>query len=227
MPYFRETAQRISDALFESARSSAHFPENEQEFRKVMVSHGIDWDAIHDPWDRPYRIVPMVEAAYTDKITLRAYGQNVAASQTPVTRTTKAISIVSDGPDLTPTGPPAQHYLLWLGLHWSYRNHRSRPGRACHNGVTSTFSRTPACTRPRYAIPFEEQGPVNSRIPPGFRMTRPAAMCVDTLKLVESTMRTSPAFVSLYIFPGQEPHSLAQDKAEVGGAKAASPYPAV
>lgn len=103
MPYFRETAQRISDALFESAKSTAHFPENEQEFRKVMVSHGIDWDAIHDPWDRPYRIVPMVEAAYTDKITLRAYGQNVAASQTPVTRTTKAISIVSDGPDLTPT----------------------------------------------------------------------------------------------------------------------------
>jgi hypothetical protein len=102
MPYFRETAQRISDALFDSTKSSAHFPENEQEFRKVMVSHGIDWDAIHDPWGRPYRIVPMVEAAFTDKITLRAYGQNVAASQTPVTRTTKAISIVSDGPDLTP-----------------------------------------------------------------------------------------------------------------------------
>lgn len=28
----------------------------------------------------------------------------------------------------------------------------------------------------------------------------------------------------LYIFPGQEPHSLAQDKAEIGGAKVASPY---
>jgi hypothetical protein len=102
MPYFRETAQRISDALFDSAKSSARFPESEQEFRKVMVSHGIDWGAIRDPWDRPYRVVPTVEATYTDKITLRAYGRNVAASQTPVTRTTKAISIVSDGPDLTP-----------------------------------------------------------------------------------------------------------------------------
>ena len=102
MPYFRETTQRISDALFDSAKSSAHFPENEQEFRKVMVSHEIDWDAIRDPWGRSYRIVPTVEAAYTDKITLRACGQNIAASQTPVTRTTKAINIVSDGPDLTP-----------------------------------------------------------------------------------------------------------------------------
>src|SRR5260370_41567636 len=34
MPYFRETAQRISDALFENAKSSAHFPETDQEFRK-------------------------------------------------------------------------------------------------------------------------------------------------------------------------------------------------
>ena len=102
MPYFRETAQRTSDALFDSAKSSAHFPENEQEFQKVMVSHEIEWDAMRDPWGRPYRIVPTVEAAYTDKITLRAYGQNIAADQTPVTRATKVISIVSDGPDLTP-----------------------------------------------------------------------------------------------------------------------------
>jgi len=102
MPYFRETAQRISDALFDSAKSSAHFPENEQEFRKVVVSHEIDWAAIRDPWGRPYRIISTVEPAYTDRVTLRAYGQNVAASQTPVTRTTKAISIVSDGPDLSP-----------------------------------------------------------------------------------------------------------------------------
>ena len=105
MPYFRETAQRISDALFDSAKSSAHFPENEQEFQKAMASHGIDWQAMRDPWGRPYRIVTGVEVAYSDKVTLRAYGQNVTASQTPVTRKSKAISIVSDGPDLTPNTP--------------------------------------------------------------------------------------------------------------------------
>jgi hypothetical protein len=102
MPYFRETAQRISDALFENTKSSAHFPETEQEFRKVMADHAIDWNALSDPWGRPYRVVPTVEIGYTDKITLRAYGQNAITSQTPVTRTTKGISIVSDGPDLTP-----------------------------------------------------------------------------------------------------------------------------
>jgi len=102
MPYFRETAQRISDALFESAKSSAHFPETEQEFRKAMADHAIDWNALHDPWNRPYRIVPTLEMGYSDKVTLRAYGQNVATSQTPISRTTKGISIVSDGPDLIP-----------------------------------------------------------------------------------------------------------------------------
>jgi hypothetical protein len=40
------------------------------------------------------------------------------------------------------------------------------------------------------------------------------------------TLKTLPSG-SLYVFPGQEPDSLARDKAEVGGAKAASPYPAV
>jgi len=105
MPYFRETARRISDALFDSAKSSAHFPENEQEFQKAMASRGIDWEAMRDPWGRPYRILTGVEVGYSDKVTLRAYGQNVTASQTPVTRKSKAISIVSDGPDLTPNTP--------------------------------------------------------------------------------------------------------------------------
>ena len=68
MPYFRETAQRISDALFENAKSSAHFPETDQEFRKVMADHAIDWNALRDPWGRPSRVVPTVEIGYTDKI---------------------------------------------------------------------------------------------------------------------------------------------------------------
>ena len=105
MSYFREMAQRISDALFESAKTSAHFPETEEEFRKVMAAHGFDWDALRDPWGQPYRIVPTVETGYSDKIALRAYGQNISTSQTPVSRTMKAISIISDGPDIKPNTP--------------------------------------------------------------------------------------------------------------------------
>lgn len=99
-PYFQETAQRISDALFESAKTSAHFPETEDEFLKVMAIHGIGWDALRDPWGRPYRMVPAVETGYSDRITLRAYGENISRSQTPVSRAMKVIRIVSDGPDL-------------------------------------------------------------------------------------------------------------------------------
>lgn len=101
MPYFRETAERISDALFESAKTSAHFPENEEEFRKVMADHEIDWDTLRDPWGRSYRVVPTVETGYSDRITMHAYGEKVSTSQAPVSRTMKVIRIISDGPDLT------------------------------------------------------------------------------------------------------------------------------
>lgn len=109
-PYFRETAQRISDVLFENSKSTAHFPETQDEFRKVMADHGVDWDALRDPWGRPYRIAPTVETGYSDKITLRAYGQSTNSSQTPVSRTIRMISIVSDGPDLT--GNTADDFVL-------------------------------------------------------------------------------------------------------------------
>jgi hypothetical protein len=100
--YFQEPAQRIASILLESSKSSSHFPENEREFRAVLQQHGIDWSTYRDPWDRPYRVVAFQEAGYGDQVTLRAYGQNVSRTQTPVTRTLKGLSIVSDGPDFTP-----------------------------------------------------------------------------------------------------------------------------
>jgi hypothetical protein len=105
VPYFREMAQRISDALLENAKTTAHFPETVEEFRKAMADHGIDWDALRDPWGRQYRVAPTVETGYGDKISLRAYGQTINTSQTPISRTMKTISVVSDGPDLKPYTP--------------------------------------------------------------------------------------------------------------------------
>src|ERR1700676_2991918 len=85
-PYFAETSERIGQALFANAKSSAHFPENEQEFRQVLQEHGIDWDALRDPWGRPYRFRSSIEFAYGDKITVQAYGQQTSTQATPVTR---------------------------------------------------------------------------------------------------------------------------------------------
>ena len=105
MPYFSDTAQRISDALLDAAKTSAKFPETEPEFRKVLQKHSIDWGSLRDPWDRPYRIVPTAEASYSDRITFRVYGQNVSSTQAPVTRTVKGFNLMSDGPDRTPETP--------------------------------------------------------------------------------------------------------------------------
>jgi len=101
VPYFREISQHISDALFADAKVSAHFPDNETEFIATLQRQGIDWNALRDPWNRPYYIVPTVEASYSDKITMRAYGQDVSGTAVPVTRTARGFVIMSEGPDLT------------------------------------------------------------------------------------------------------------------------------
>jgi hypothetical protein len=98
--YFQDASKQIYEALLEETKSSGHYPDNEQEFRKALSRHGFDWDSLRDPWGRPYRIVNYQEASYSDKITVRAYGQSVSTSAKPVTRTVKGFQIFSDGPDL-------------------------------------------------------------------------------------------------------------------------------
>lgn len=98
-PYFAETSQKISDALFENAKATAHFPDNEHEFKEALLKYGIPWDALRGPWGHPYRVTPSTEHAYGDKITVRAYAEKAVSSSTPVTRSLKGITIFSDGPD--------------------------------------------------------------------------------------------------------------------------------
>jgi len=98
-PYFSDLSNKISATLLENAKVSAHFPENEQEFREALQKSGITWGAVRDPWGHPYRFQSTVENNYSDKITIRAYGQSVSSSSAPVTRTLKVIAILSNGPD--------------------------------------------------------------------------------------------------------------------------------
>ena len=99
-PYFQQTSQRINEALLADAKVTAHFPENEGEFIGALERQGIDWNALRDPWNRTYYVVPSVETIYSDKITVRAYGQQSSATTTPVTHTTRGFKVMSEGPDL-------------------------------------------------------------------------------------------------------------------------------
>lgn len=98
-PYFAEIYDKIDAALFENAKAYAHFPENEREFAEALKRFGIDWSSLRDPWGHPYRVRPSIEHNYSDKITVRAYGQNVSSSSAPVTRAYKALTILSNGAD--------------------------------------------------------------------------------------------------------------------------------
>src|SRR5262249_4331000 len=97
--YFGEISKRINEALFENAKTTAHFPESEEEFRATLQRYGLDWNSLRDPWGHPYRFETSTKVDYSDKITIRAYGQSTATSSTPVTRSLKTILIWSNGPD--------------------------------------------------------------------------------------------------------------------------------
>ena len=101
-PYFQEIHMRINNALVADAKASAHFPENENEFIAVLQRQGIDWNALRDPWNRPYYVLPVVQNSYSDKITVQVYGQNSSGTAAPVTHTVRGFSIMSEGADLTP-----------------------------------------------------------------------------------------------------------------------------
>ncbi len=101
-PYFSEIAKKIDSALLENAKTSARFPENEQEFSQALQKFGVNWDKLCDPWGHPYRVKGSLEYKYSDKITVHAYGQNVSSTSAAVTSTFKGIIILSDGPDGIP-----------------------------------------------------------------------------------------------------------------------------
>ena len=104
IPYFLETANRISEALFDSANKSLHFADA-ADFPKILSDHGIDWNSIRDPWGHPYDVVSGVEVSYADKVAVHTYGQTQTTSQTPVTRKIKTLRIISNGPDGKPNSP--------------------------------------------------------------------------------------------------------------------------
>ena len=101
-PYFSDLSNRINAALYENAKATAHFPANEQEFQEAVQRRGVDWTSLRDPWGHPYRVETSLKYDYADKITLRAYGQEVSGKSVPVTRALNAVSIFSDGPDGIP-----------------------------------------------------------------------------------------------------------------------------
>ena len=52
--YFAETRSRIDLALVDSYRTSQSFPVVFEAFSRTLTSARIDWQALRDPWSRPY-----------------------------------------------------------------------------------------------------------------------------------------------------------------------------
>jgi hypothetical protein len=104
VPYFLETANRINEALSDSAEKSLHFADA-ADFPKILAEHGIDWNSIRDPWGHPYDVVLGAEISYKDKVAVHTYGQTETTSQTPVTHKIKTLRIISNGPDGKPNTP--------------------------------------------------------------------------------------------------------------------------
>ncbi len=102
MDYFRETQTRIDHALTENFNKTLEYPQNLNQFRKVLVDYGIDWDALKDPWGHTYVALFSEEAKYADDVVVRGFQNGSGNSQqlatiVPVTQFVEWIHIRSEG----------------------------------------------------------------------------------------------------------------------------------
>jgi hypothetical protein len=101
--YFEDTRIKIDRALSDNFNKTLEFPENTDEFRKVLQTYGVDWDAIRDPWGHAYIPLFSQTPVYADDIIVKTIpdsaGDNLHhTTAVPVTRTVEWIHIRSEGP---------------------------------------------------------------------------------------------------------------------------------
>ena len=98
--YFKETQTKIDHALSDNFTKTFEYPENVDEFRKVLQKYDIDWDALKDPWGHAYVAFFSQGATYADDVTVQTIPDDFGITRShttavPVTRMVEWIHIRS------------------------------------------------------------------------------------------------------------------------------------
>ncbi len=104
--YFGRRQQDIQNVL---SRLDAP-PQSPDAFVAALTRSGIDFAALRDPWQHPYRVTSATATEYADRLTrqrTRIYGSTPATKTvvTPVTRKLLLFRVQSSGPDGLPDTP--------------------------------------------------------------------------------------------------------------------------
>ncbi len=102
--YFAADEKRINELLSKNLAVNSKYPANEAEFKQVLATSGIDFDALRDGWGRPYYIEFRSEERFTDKMVIETTSATGALPTeiikiTPVTQTIAWFDIRSLGED--------------------------------------------------------------------------------------------------------------------------------
>ncbi len=104
--YFSRRQQEIQSALSRLAAP----PTSPEAFVAALMRSGIDFAALRDPWQHPYRVTSGTATDYADRLTrrrTRIYGSTptTKTTVTPVTRKLLLLRVLSPGPDGLPDTP--------------------------------------------------------------------------------------------------------------------------
>ncbi len=98
--YFEKTRSHIDSALKQSGKQ---FPETEHELRAALAGSRGSLDTLRDPWNRPYYVAFKTSTFSMDRLVENQTGSGGATPTrgafTPVTQTSRFISVRSTGPD--------------------------------------------------------------------------------------------------------------------------------
>ena len=101
--YFAQWSAQINEALYAHLKKTRSIPQNMKELRAALQAAKMNFDAMLDPWGKPYYATFRTESAYADRLTLQnVYSQRVGRPRTeitPVTQKRGFVTIRSAGAD--------------------------------------------------------------------------------------------------------------------------------
>lgn len=108
--YFTNENAVLAAALAQQFKSTATFPQNDEQLRPVLAAAQLTTDRLVDPWGHPYHFAFSAQSRYSDSVSVRDYREYSDSASptrsvtevTPVTQQVAFLNVLSNGPENDP-----------------------------------------------------------------------------------------------------------------------------
>jgi A-macroglobulin TED domain/Alpha-2-macroglobulin family/Carboxypeptidase regulatory-like domain/MG2 domain/A-macroglobulin receptor binding domain/Alpha-2-macroglobulin bait region domain/Macroglobulin domain MG3 len=105
--YFANENADLGAALAQQFKSTATFPQNEEQLQPILAAAKLTPDRLLDPWGHPYHFAFSAQSRYSDSVSVRDYREYSDSTSptrsvtevTPVTQQVAFLNVLSDGPE--------------------------------------------------------------------------------------------------------------------------------